>query len=790
MRWLRIPRKSSAGGDNRRAYEAALAVAFLLMGFGFSITQVLVVRELWVSFAGNELSIGMVLAGWLLFEALGSAYLSRLKSSHSGAHAYAELQISFALLLGPMLYLAFGARHLLGGVPGQGFGLLPMLLVSCALLMPLALVDGMMFAVGCRAYEALRQGSARAVGYVYILEAIGGILGGAMFSLILAPRVHAVRIALLIMALKLCSALSLTLLAQHDPETNRPHRRGRAWAALSLAILSFVALGTPLADRIYAYMAAWQWRGYELAYYGHSVYGNVAAVRQGEQLTFFENGVPILAAPAPDVAAVEEMVHLPLLFVPQPKRALVLSGGLGGILRELQRYPLERIDYAELDPLLIEAVASLPTSLTHAELADSRLHLKAVDGRLLVMRTLATMRSEGAVYDLILLNLPYPTTLQINRFYTVEFWGLIRDLLAEEGIAVVAVPGSSAHLSAAMRALNCAMQDSLLPSFAQVRPIPGERVLWLASPTLALDGLNVDELVTRWQVRAVEARLISPFYIRFKLGERQLAKFRASYQSGAQTISNRDLRPIGLLYGLAYWSELFSPAWAPFFTGATRLNFGGVAAGVAALATIGIAAMRIRPGGRVAALPILIGTTGFAGMTANLMIIFAFQAFYGYVYQLIGLLTTVFMAGLSLGAWLMMRAPDDPGVGSRRWLLWWEGALLIFWLALPRMLALLHKGVLQGYAPTVVGAALLGLNACAGCLVGAQFPMANRLYLSYAPRAGHAVGALYAADLLGGCLAALSVSVVLLPVLGTTQVCALVAILKVGSLVMAALNAR
>lgn len=789
MRWLSISRRSSAGKGSRHAYEAALAMAFLLMGFGFSITQVLVVRELWVSFAGNELSIGMVLAGWLLFEALGSAYLSRAVPSQSGMRAYAGLQILFALLLGPVLYLAFGARHLLGGVPGQGFGLLPMLLVSFALLMPLALVDGAMFTVGCRAYETARRSSVPAAGRVYILEAIGGVLGGVMFSLVLAPRVHAVRVALLITTLKLCSALSLVLLAQHN-ETNRPCRQRCAWAILSLATLSFVAFGTQLADRLHAYMAAWQWRGYELAYYGHSVYGNVAAIRQGEQLTFFENGVPILAAPAPDITAVEEMVHLPLLFVPQPRRALVLSGGLGGILHELQRYPLERIDYAELDPLLIEAVANLPTSLTHAELADPRLRLKAVDGRLLVMRTLAAMRSEGAVYDLILLNLPYPTTLQINRFYTVEFWGLVRGLLAEEGVAVAAVPGSPAHLSAAMRTLNHAMHDGLARSFAQVRPIPGERVLWLASPTLPLDGLSVDELVTRWQARAIEARLISPFYIRFKLDERQLARFTASYQSSARPISNRDLRPIGLLYGLAYWSELFSPAWSPFFVGATRLSFGQFAGGLAALAATVVAIMRARPGARTAALPILIGTTGFAGMTANLTIIFAFQVFYGYVYQLIGLLTTVFMVGLSLGAWLMTRAPDGFGLDARRWLLRWEGALLIFWLVLPGALALLHKGVLQGYAPAVVGAALLGLNACAGCLVGAQFPIANRLYLSHVPHAGRAAGVLYAADLLGGCLAALSVSVVLLPVLGTAQVCALIAILKVGSLVMVTLGAR
>jgi len=118
-------------------------------------------------------------------------------------------------------------------------------------------------------------------------------------------------------------------------------------------------LVTPGADTIQHRLVAWQWRDYDLAFYDNSVYGNVAAVRQREQVTFFANGVPILTAPVPDITLIEEMVHLPMLFVPEPRRALVLSGGLGGVIQELLKYPLERVDYAELDPLLFEAVASL-----------------------------------------------------------------------------------------------------------------------------------------------------------------------------------------------------------------------------------------------------------------------------------------------------------------------------------------------------------------------------------------------------------------------------------------------
>ena len=70
--------------------------------------------------------------------------------------------------------------------------------------------------------------------------------------------------------------------------------------------------------------------------------------------------MPVVTAPVPDVIVSEETVHLPLLFIPEPRRALVLSGGAGGVLRELEKHPLDRIDCAELDPFLIEAVLQFP----------------------------------------------------------------------------------------------------------------------------------------------------------------------------------------------------------------------------------------------------------------------------------------------------------------------------------------------------------------------------------------------------------------------------------------------
>ena len=777
----------------------ALGAAFLLMGFSFSVTQTLLVREMLVSFAGNELSIGVVLGSWLLLEAVGSGLLGRLAGrAGRGAWPYARLQVLFALLLLPVLALALGVRHLMGGVPGQGLGLPPIFLASFLLLIPLGLVDGVMFTTGCRVDDELRRGGVSAVGRVYVYEAMGGIVGGLVFTYLFVPHLHAVQMALILATLNLASACSLVLLPRSAAPGQGQRRAARRSAALALFLVLILCLGlllTPGADAIQRRLVAWQWRGYDLAFYDNSVYGNVAAIRQGEQVTFFANGVPILTAPVPDITLVEEMVHLPLLFVPQPRRALVLSGGLGGVIGELLKYPLQRVDYAELDPLLIEAVASLPTPLTEAELSDPRVHIERVDGRLLARR-LAGAREQGrkgageqgSGYDLVLINLPYPTTLQLNRFYTVEFWRLVRELLADDGVAVFSAPGSLTYLSPGMRDLHNGLHRTLAEVFPHVRPIPGDVTLWLASPAAAIATAEIEPLVQRWQARALPSALITDFHIRLRLDEHWLTWFWDSLREGRPVAVNRDLRPSGLLYGLAHWNELFSPGLTPYFDLLRRLSLPVLAVPLLALALVGVAAVRLRRG-RAAPIPIAIATTGFSGMAVDLLIIFAFQVFYGHVYQLIGLLITAFMVGLSLGGWLMARR-EGRGARSegqeareeRRLLLGLEGALVVFWLALPVVLTLLYGGAGRGLPPAAVGPVLLLLNALAGFLVGAQFPLANRMYRRLRPDPSGTAGALYAADLVGAFAAALLVSVALLPALGIVQTCVLVAGLKLGSL--------
>jgi len=510
-----------------------------------------------------------------------------------------------------------------------------------------------------------------------------------------------------------------------------------------------------------------------------SPYGNVAVTQLLGQYTFLTNGVPVLTTPFPDIATVEETVHLPLLFHPDPHRILVVSGGLGGVLHELLKYPIESVDYAELDPLLIEAVCAFPTELTRQELQDPRLCVHSVDGRLLLNEM---VRQEGGVartYDIVLVNLPYPSTLVLNRFYTAEFFQLVRQVLDERGLAVFPLPGSLTYIGPGMRDLNLMLRDGLQAVFPNVCPVPGDTTLWLASPSLPLTSTTLQELTDTWKGRTLPTRFITEKHLQVRFDPRRLAWFQGALQTDRQIGSNRDLHPVGVLYGLAYWSEFFAPSTYHLLVSISQISLWQWCLLAVLLTLITGSVQRVRRTWTGITVPIVVATTGFAGMVCDLMIVFVFQALHGYVYQHVGLIIAAFMAGLALGGWTTTRGPFAAR-DTRRGLVRSEIALIVYWLTLPLLLIALSSST----TALVVTPVLLLLNTLGGWLVGLQFPLSSQLHLAARGEAGHTAGVLYAADLVGAFLGAMAVGIALLPVLGTTGTCFFVVTLKACSLAL------
>ena len=270
--------------------KRVLCLAFLLMGFTFTVTQGLLVRELLVAFFGNELSIGLILGSWLILEAAGSGLLGRLARRWNGkASSFAALQVLLAVFLPICLYATYVSRRFIGAIPGEGVGLIPIFAASFFILTPLALVDGAMFAFGCRAYAALTGERASSVGRVYVYEALGAIVGGIVFTYLFIPFLYSLQIVLLLVGLNLLSA-TLILVSPHSAGRRRVRLTSGLTVVLVLLAVDLGCLLSPLPEQAQRWGTAQQWPGYHLVYSENSPYGNVAVVQREAQYTFYADG--------------------------------------------------------------------------------------------------------------------------------------------------------------------------------------------------------------------------------------------------------------------------------------------------------------------------------------------------------------------------------------------------------------------------------------------------------------------------------------------------------------------
>jgi spermidine synthase len=218
-----------------------------------------------------------------------------------------------------------------------------------------------------------------------------------------------------------------------------------------------------------------------------------------------------------------------------------------------------------------------------------------------------------------------------------------------------------------------------------------------------------------------------------------------------------------------------------------------------------------------------VAAMGFTLIGLELMLLLAFQAVYGYVYQQLAVVIGCFMAGMALGSWLAMRAQRG-GTGSptrparvpacspaecpeselrRQCLCRLAGLQLAVALA-PLLLYLVFLLLARAAGPLSLALASYvvfpALGLFCGLLGGYQFPVASRIYFNWGgtppasslrpPASSPNIGALYAVDLAGACLGGILLSAWLVPVFGLLRTGLLMGVLNLGPALLAGLCAR
>jgi len=278
--------------------------------------------------------------------------------------------------------------------------------------------------------------------------------------------------------------------------------------------------------------------------------------------------------------------------------------------------------------------------------------------------------------------------------------------------------------------------------------IPGERMILIASVETK-PKIEHETLKKIFMERNISAVYFTPEYMKTKLDRQNYITEILKLNIKNVTL-NRDYSPHGFLYYLglkAKQSSLsFEKIWAMF----GKINF---------LYIIGLFAI-ITYFCRKNIIKITIITTGFFGISIELIIALIFQINFGLLYYTLGAIIASFMLGLFSGSMFIAKKTTGKKIYSSHLLIYFEVFIGIISIAS----ALLLKQAWITY---------FLLTGLAGFLIGCEFGLFCRLY---------PVSTVYSLDLAGACLGSISTGIILIPVFGIYKVCLGMALVKFTSI--------
>jgi len=774
-----------------------LAVLLLTWGAAAVITQSILIRETTVLFFAGEISWGIVLFAWLAGVGIGAWLGGRVARRTRRADRWLAAMVAGFAAAGPVsIMLLRVARAWLDVGPGQYIPMVTTVWLSGLLVGPFGLLIGGAFPLACKAARG-SDDSAR-IGWVYLVESAGSFVGGVAFTFLLAGRVGGVMassgcgVCLLVASGAWLRAGRRTPSGNDstDGSTVAGRRWGLAMIGAACALSGAVVGG---GRHVEQWSLLQRWRsfapGLELRASVSSRYQDLALGWRDGQFELYANGHPTATFPEP--TALRWPGQMAMCQHPNPRRVLLLGGGVDGLLAEVLTHGcVERVDYVELDPAALRLVApSLPPRDRDA-LADPRVRVAHQDARRFVQQT-------DGPYDLVIGRFGAPASALVARFYTVAFYQRLAEVMGPDGVLAFQTESSPAELRGPSAACMGVIYRSLRQAYADVVVGWGPHPWVLACKRSGVLTTDAARLGRRLSERGVPADHFAAedFAIADQLDAALVAKRRSELDAIAGAAVSTDLHPRIYLLWLQRWEQqmrerssrrLERAEGAPrgsqraVFAWLGRFRPSLVAAVLLGAWALWLGSRAVRRGrhrglGAGAALA-SIASTGFVAMAAEIVLLFAYQSLNGYVYEQIGAMIGLFMLGLVVGSAAMNRSlARRPG--NRWWLMAIDLSLAVLVAVVPVVLTAIAdaKG---GWTVTMT---VYGLVAVTGALGGAAFPLAARIHATLDGRADRTAGAVDSADHLGACMGALLTGVALVPSIGIWATCAGLAGLKIMS---------
>ncbi|MFA5199373.1 MAG: hypothetical protein WC442_00485 [Candidatus Omnitrophota bacterium] len=678
-------------------------IIFVVLGIITSVFQLVTLREFNFSLARNELAFVIAAGFWIVFCSLGSIVKNNQKFRDF------TLPILFSLTFSLSISLIHSAKSLIGlkyyEVVDPGL----IIFLSLALIGPPAFVIGLAFRRFTDLY--IRNNSFKKETYAkfFAFEAIGFFLGGVSFTVLLNgysnPLIFSILPLLLIPAVGKIDKKIIT-----------------AGAIIVISIISVLSFDTLIKKEL---------DNADIRFNLGSGYGPVMAARKGKTTLLFSGGS--LLATSEDRSSNEEFIHMSLsaLETIHQKDILFIGASLSGQAEEIMKYTPKSLDFLQINPIISKlgklGLTREAGGLVNFITDDPRLYL----------------RNSNKNYDLILMNMPSPSNLGLNRYFTQEFFKLVSGRLKDKGIFSFNIASKREILSPQFVRFNSSIINAVDKIFTHRLIIPSDSMIIIASNNRIITD---DYLLSNFSKAQPETFFFTIYHFRDFLSPGIRNYIQNMLDN--KIPPNSDLSPSGFLSYLALEQAKFWPNLA--------VDLKKIPQAVIIFLFFSAATLLIVSYFSKRSLCLLnIACFGFNSISIVSIIFVLFQIYCGALFWKLGFLIALFMAGLSSGVFLINRIkPSRPHLLSAVYLLWAVLTLILFFI-----LQLIGK---LSYA----GLIFYLLSFVCGLLTGAGYPCFADNLIKIKFNAKKIAPAIYSMDLAGAFLGTIVTGIFLIPFLG------------------------
>lgn len=752
---------------------------FLVFGFASVVLQAVLVREMLAVFYGSELIIGVIFGSWLAWIGVGAMVGGRVAKDFSFVRpAFLFSMFLFAVLPFGQVVLIRTVRVLLYVPVGEMIPLVSTLLFCAGAVSLPSFIIGFVFPLGSgwylRGERRLRGGGdvARGVGWLYVCESLGFLVGGVAFTFVFAGRfgsfeVLGVSFVVLAFAFLLLAARSTV--------------DGLVGSAVVVVIVA--ALFSVIDDLDERTVAA-RWKSISpatrLIGTVDSKYENISLSEEAGQYSVYGNGRYRFSFPDP--YHYKKLAHFALAQHPLPDRVLVLGGGAVELACEMLVQPIESLDYVALDEKLLAAVLPYLDDTTRKCLDDPRLQMKFTDGRFFV-------RSAEEKYDLIFVDSSNPSTAAQNRYFTLEFFREAKAALREGGVVASNIVASENLLPGVAGAQTASLYKTIGRVFEHVAVIPGETHYYFASDAPGVVTTEVAELERRHARRNVPSEHFHPAMFATLVQPHRLAEVKESLEGKKFIRTNSDTNPSAYYYNLILWLSTLEAGGregegtAGFMMVVERRGFVTVliimvvflGAGASGLVLSRKSSRQKRAGGAL----LSVFLCGFTAMSFEMLLIYYYQNLFGVLFERIALITGVFMVGIA-GGGMFANALLKNGFSPVRQVKVIHALFAQFAFIVLFVIVRTTEGALA-VEPIFSQLVFISLVFVCGLLTGWVFPVACALHLEGEGKVGRTAGRVDSFDHLGAACGAFLAGAFLIPVFGIHSLGALLISVNLGA---------